>query len=79
LLRPSSSTSTASSLRKFNTDAGVEDDELLAEDVAKEETALPAAPGKRLLAANAPPADLVGITEHGVLHGRYLRHVIAPN
>jgi hypothetical protein len=35
---------------------------------------LAATPLQRLLRANAPPADLVGVVEHGVLDGRYLRH-----
>jgi hypothetical protein len=60
-------------------DAGVEGNQLLAEDVAEEKAALPAAPVERLPPADRLPADLAGVVEHGVLHGRYLRHVITPD
>jgi hypothetical protein len=35
---------------------------------------LPPAPLERLAAAHRLPADLIGVLEHGVLDGRYLRH-----
>jgi hypothetical protein len=57
-------------------DAGIEGVELLAENIAEEKAALPTAPLECLPPADAPPTYLVGVTEHGVLDGRYLRHTL---